>query len=158
MKIRHKHTKQEIGGSYHYWKNEILKKHLEINYEILTKPDLVDVYEINKDNGNHTFIETIDRFIAKDRYLKKDNKYTIQDTDINKFDELYRPIKKYNALKINQKIPSIKRIIEKSINSKISKEIWIIIRTVFCLLIAYTVWALFNEQIIYWIKFLTKNT
>lgn len=92
MKIKHKYTGKEIGGTYHYWKNNILSKHTEENYTILTKPELVDVYKINATNGWKTFIETTDRRIAIETYLAKNDQYTIQETDLSKFDDYYRLI------------------------------------------------------------------
>lgn len=95
MRIKHKYTGKEISGTYHYWKNNILENHLEDNYEILSKPDLVDVFEINITNGAKTFIETIDYQIAKETYLEKSDIYTIKDTDLSKFDKLFRPIRSF---------------------------------------------------------------
>lgn len=89
MKIKNKHTGQVIGATYHYWKTKILNHHKEINYDILSQPDIVDVYKINPQDGKLKFIESTDRRIAKDRYLTNDH-YTIKDADMSKYDEYYR--------------------------------------------------------------------
>lgn len=93
MQIRNKHTGQEIGGSYLYWIENILSKHVEENYEILTHPDLVDVFEINTQDGSKNYIDTIDRYIAKTKYLEKSDRYTIVNTTA-KFDSVYRMTKR----------------------------------------------------------------
>lgn len=90
MRIKHRYTGKEIGGTYQYWKDNILKNHVEENYEILSKPDLVDVYKINPITGNKIFIETTDRRVAIETYLSSSDNYTIKETDLSQFDELYR--------------------------------------------------------------------
>ncbi len=104
MNIRHKHTNQRIGGSYSYWRDNILKMHKEENYEILSKPDLVDVFEIDPNNGNKIFIETIDRHVALTTYLQVDDKFTIKDSDISRFDEMYRLKSNENLIDKNLKL------------------------------------------------------
>ena len=111
MRIKNKHTGEEIGGTYSYWKKEILPKHKEINYEILTHPDIVDVFEINSNNGKLNFIESIDRSHAKKLYLTKDN-FTIKDSDLSKFDEYYR-LKNQSDLSFGKRLLNrIKQIIK----------------------------------------------
>ena len=94
MKIKHKYTGKIVGGTYYHWKHNILENHVEENYEIITQPDLVDVYEIKKD-GSKLFIETTDRSIALPTYLEKSDQFTIKNTDLSKFDKLYRPISSF---------------------------------------------------------------
>ena len=105
MRIKNKHTGQEQGSSYEYWKTKILSVHQETNFDILSKPDIVDVFEINPNNGKHIFIESTDRYIANNKYLK-DSKYTIEDSDLSKFDEYYR-------LKNQSKFSFLKRILKR---------------------------------------------
>lgn len=93
MKIKQKHVNKESSCSYQYWKDNILANHLEENYEILSHPDIVDVYQIDITNGNKKYIDTTDRYIAVTNYLKQSDQYVIKDTDFN-FDEMYRVISK----------------------------------------------------------------
>lgn len=89
MRIRLKHSNQEIGGSYKHWRDKILSKHVEENYLILSQPDLVDVYEIDPKTGNKTYVETIDKYIAVTEYVAKSDSYFLNETQA-KFDEFYR--------------------------------------------------------------------
>lgn len=91
MNIRHKHTKKESSASYQYWKEHILSKHVEENYEILSHPEIVDVYEIDSTTGNKNYIDTTDKNIAIERYLRKGDHYTLYETTA-KFDNSYRII------------------------------------------------------------------
>jgi len=117
MRIKNKHTGETIGGTYHYWKSKVLSNNIEMNYEILTKPDLVDVFEINHNNGKLKFIDTIDRSFAKNKYLRKEkatdiDKYTIKDADLSQFDEYYR-IKNQSELSFGKRLLNrIKQIIK----------------------------------------------
>jgi hypothetical protein len=121
LRIKNKHTGETIGGTYHYWKNKVLSNNIEMNYEILTKPDLVDVFEINHSNGKLKFLATIDRSFANNKYLKKEkatdiDKYTIKDADLSKFDEYYR-LKNQSELSFFKRIKAkIQQIISPSQN------------------------------------------
>ena len=159
MRIKNKHTKQEIGASYQYWKTKILDNNTEMNYEILRHPDLVDVYEINHSNGKLKVIDTIDRRIAVDKYLKKEkatdiDEYTIKDSDLSKFDEYYR-LKNQSGLsfferfkKIWNNIPKLKTIYERITNSTISKFTSNIITTVIGGLLILIIWAVYKTKLI----------
>ncbi|QDO94235.1 hypothetical protein FNB79_09715 [Formosa sediminum] len=118
MRIKNKHTGQIIGGTYSYWKKEILPKHKETNYDILTHPDIVDVYEINPNNGKLNFIESIDRSHAKKLYLTKDN-FTIKDSDLSKFDEYYRLKNQSDFSFLQRLLKRIKQIIKPSKNPNV---------------------------------------
>jgi SEFIR domain len=108
MKIKHKYTGQVIGATYNYWKENILSRHVEKNYEILSHPDLVDVFEINPKNGKLKYVTTTDRNFAINSYLTVDAKYTLEETKL-KFDEYYRPIKrKLEEQIIDTLFPSLK--------------------------------------------------
>lgn len=63
-----------------YWKENVLSRHLEENYEILSPPDLVDVFMINIENGKKEFVDTTDRYIAQQQYLEVSDIYYIVDT------------------------------------------------------------------------------
>ena len=89
MKIKRKHTDHVIGGSYVYWRDEILAKHVQENYEILSEPDIVDVFQIDVKTGKKEFVDTIDRYIAQQQYLEKSDTYTIVPTTA-KFDSNYK--------------------------------------------------------------------
>lgn len=94
MRLKNKYTGQIISATYYYWKTKILKTHTETNWIIETKPELVDVYKINHDNGKLKFVETIDKRLSE-RYFKKDSitapdEYTLKQTDLSRFDEFYR--------------------------------------------------------------------
>lgn len=97
MNIRQKHVNKELGGSYQYWKDNILANHVEENYEILSHPDIVDVYQIDISNGNRNYIDTTDRSIAISKYLQQSDQYIIKDTEVE-FDELYRMVSKNKIL------------------------------------------------------------
>jgi hypothetical protein len=87
MKIRNKNSFQEIGATYQYWRDEILSRHVEENYDILSAPDIVDIYEIDPKSGQKTYVMTTDRSIARTVYIK--DKFSIVDTSAT-FDYLYR--------------------------------------------------------------------
>lgn len=93
MKIRRIHTDQIKNGSYLYWKQDVLSRHLENNYEILSPPDLVDVFMINIENGKSEFVDTTDRYIAQQQYLEVSDIYYIEDTTAE-FDDKYRMTKR----------------------------------------------------------------
>lgn len=159
MRIKHKHTGETIGGTYNYWKNKVLSNNIEMNYEILTKPNLVDVFEINHSNGKLKFIDTIDRSFANNKYLKKEkatdiDKYTIKDADLSKFDEYYR-LKNQSELsfferikKIWNSIPRPKTIYERITNSTISKFTSNIITTVIGGLLILIIWTVYKTKLI----------
>lgn len=89
LRIRRKYTTQEMGASYEYWRDHILPKHVEENYEILSYPDIVDILEIDTKDGTKKYIETTDRYIAIERYVNQSDVYSLRDTTA-KFDEYYR--------------------------------------------------------------------
>jgi len=93
MQIKRTQTDKIINGSYLYWIQEVLPKHLEDNYEILTAPDIVDVFMINPGNGKKEFIDTTDRYIARQKYIETNDAYFMVDTTA-KFDDKYRMIKR----------------------------------------------------------------
>nr|WP_314895593.1 hypothetical protein [uncultured Flavobacterium sp.] len=163
MRIKHKYTKEEKGVSYRYWKNDILKNHLEDNYEILSKPDLVDVYMVNSENGKLTFVETTDRTFIED-YFAKGKNYVVKETDLSKFDEIYRLKENQMDLlrfkNISYNLPTPKEIIHKSINSTISKwslrALGIIISVSLLPIVSFIIWELYRVELIKYWKFIFK--
>lgn len=135
MRIVHKYTKQETGVTYRYWKKDILKNHLEDNYEILSKPDLVDIYMVNSENGKLTFVETTDRTVLEEYFLKGKN-YTAKETDLSKFDEMYR-LKENQSDLLNKTLtfskitPKLNAIKNQILNSTISKTLGKILGNLF---------------------------
>lgn len=91
MRIRLRHTSREIGGSYQHWRDNILSKHVEENYDILSHPDIVDVYEIDPKNGNKHYVESVDKYIAVQKYVANSDTYSLIKTTAE-FDEYYRMI------------------------------------------------------------------
>ena len=158
MKIIHKYTKKETGASYRYWRDEILKNHLEDNFEILTKPDLVDIYSVNLENGNLNFIETTDRSIIEE-YFAKGKNYTTKETDLSKFDEMYR-LKKNQSdsslfKNISYNLPTPKETIHSIVNSTISKwslkALGILLTVIVLPIVSLIIWELYRQElIIYW--------
>ena len=129
MRLKHKHTGQEMSASYRYWKDSVIENHLEENFNILTSPDIVDVYVINPKNGNKTLVITTDRNHAVDAYLKTNPSYTLFDTTAE-FDELYRmtkapPVIIYKDKKEESKILSNSNV-KKIFISHSSKDIQIV--------------------------------
>jgi hypothetical protein len=123
VRIRRKHTNQEIGGSYQYWRDNILSKHVEENYDILSDPDIVDVFETDTKDGSKKYIETTDRYIAIQQYIEKNDIYSIRTTTA-KFDNFYRMITKPQEALIRELVnsfisPIIKIETKKAVPNKI---------------------------------------
>ncbi len=93
MDIIQKHTNKKTGASYQYWQDNILSKHVEENYKILSHPEIVDVYQIDKNSGDKIYVTTTDKYIAISEFLKQSDEFTIIETTA-KFDEYYRMISK----------------------------------------------------------------
>jgi TIR domain len=119
MQIRQLHTNKVTGMVYSYWKECILDKHLEENYEILSPPDLVDVFIINTEDGKKEFLEITDRHIAIQQYLETSDKYFINDTTA-KFDSNYRVTKRPKDAPLS-KFQGVFELLDFELNSKTIK-------------------------------------
>jgi TIR domain-containing protein len=89
MRIKQKHTNKELSATYQYWKEHILAKHVEENYDILSHPEIVDLYEIDTKTGIKKYFTTTDKHIAIQQYLSKSDTYLMKDTSAE-FDTYYR--------------------------------------------------------------------
>lgn len=81
---------------------------------------------------------------------------TLRDQFDGKYNFEKAPYRKYSPRKIYWLIAIIwgnkREIFNNIYKSNISKQVWIIVRTVIGLLIAYTIWGLFGDQIIEIVK------
>lgn len=148
MRVRHKDAdanlitdpKMTIG----HWQKEYLKNKKYLNYEFYDVQDIFDLYEVDKETGLSTYVKSDYKYALEYLVRKNDKKCFIKKHNSSNLNKYLMPTKShfFKDRKIWYNLPKLKTTIESITNSTISKEVWIIIRGVFILLIAYTIWEL----------------
>ena len=104
MIIKHKYTGQKLNTNYEWWKENILNKHIECNYDVISSPNMVDVFKIKESDGKLEYIKTTGRKNAEEKYLNNGilSNYTIKNVGSGRFDNKYREISNPYANSKNQ--------------------------------------------------------
>ena len=138
MRIKHKDNSYEYEITYRDWRTNYLSSEKYLNYEIINLKNVVELHVI-KEDGISRFSQLIDEKEADNNIRQFPNQQFKKDINLENYDKYLKPINSHlPRLKSTwYNLPKLKKMIESAINSKISKELWIIIRTIIAGLILY---------------------
>ncbi len=153
MKIKHREAGIEYTITGYDWRINYLNSEKHKQFEIISYDGLVEVHSINEVTGESNFSHVSDIKDAQTNTRNHPKKIYMRPLEFKHYNKqllLYskKPTNQNLFLRIWNSLPSIKKTLESIINSTISKEIWLIIRGVVILIVAYVLWEVFKESIL----------
>ena len=142
------------------WYKDYYPNKKYLNYEFYDVPDIFDLYEIDKTNGNLTYVTSDFASLIFPKVRENPTKFVYKKHDPKYLDEYLMPRNISNSglsffervKKILNSIPKLKTIYESIINSPISKVTSNIITGVIIGILILIIWGLFGTQIIDYLK------
>ncbi|OOV25767.1 hypothetical protein BXU11_13920 [Flavobacterium sp. LM5] len=167
MRIKHKYSEKHTSDpsvALEHWHENYYPNKKYLNYEFYDVPKIVDLYEINIQNSEPIFLKSTFEYFAKQMIQSEPHKYIYKPLAENRLDEHLMPTNKLNQSflfrfeNISKSLPTPKEIVQKIINSTISKwsfkAFGILFTIIFLPIVSLIIWDLYRVELIKYWKFI----